>query len=179
MKKISLKEIFWSFLKIGTFSFGGVYSMLPLFERELVEKRKWLTHDELIDGVAIGQMTPGPTIVNTGIYAGYKLKKTAGAITAVSGMAFTGTVFAIMLAVFYTRTKDSNLLQAVMKGAGAAVVGLLLSVIYKMSVRTIRDYRSAVFALSAFFALALLKINPMALISAAGVLGMLVYGWKR
>ncbi|MBF0557654.1 MAG: chromate transporter [Nitrospirae bacterium] len=179
MKQISLKDIFLAFLKIGTFSFGGVYSMLPLFEKELVEKRGWLTSEEFIDGVAIGQMTPGPPIVNTGICTGYKLKKIWGAVTAVTGMAFTGTVLAIILAVFYVKTKDSHLLQSVMKGAGAAVVGLLLSVIYKMAVRTIKDYKSFMFAISAFLALALFKTNPIGLIFAAGIVGVIVYGWRK
>ncbi|HKN19364.1 MAG TPA: chromate transporter, partial [Dissulfurispiraceae bacterium] len=66
MINITLRKIFFVFLKIGTFSFGGVYSMLALFEKELVERRKWLTHDECVEAVAIGQMTPGPPIVNTG-----------------------------------------------------------------------------------------------------------------
>lgn len=179
VKQVSLKDIFLAFLKIGTFSFGGVYSMLSLFEKELIERRQWLTHEEFIDGVAIGQMTPGPPIVNTGICAGYKLKKTGGAVTAVAGMAFTGTVLAIMLAIFYVKTKDSNLLQSAMKGSGAAVSGLLLSVIYKMAVKIINDYKSAMFAMSAFFALAVLKINPVPLILAAGMMGLVVYGWRR
>lgn len=178
MKNISLKNIFLVFLKIGTFSFGGVYSMLAFFEKELVERHKWITHEEFIEGVAIGQMTPGPPIVNTGICVGYKLKKIRGALAATIGQAFTGTVLAILLAIFYVKTKDNVLLRSVMKGVGAAVVGLLLSIIYKMSVKTIRDYKSVLFALAAFFALALFKLNPIGLILASGMLGLAVYGRK-
>lgn len=179
MKSISLRNIFLVFLKIGTFSFGGVYSMLAFFERELVDRQKWLTPEEFVEGVAIGQMTPGPPIVNTGICVGYKLKKIRGALTATLGQAFTGTVLAILLAIFYVKTKDNVLLRSVMKGVGAAVVGLLLSIIYKMAVRTVKDYKSALFALSAFFALALFKLNPIGLILASGILGLAVYGWRR
>lgn len=179
MKSISLKNIFLVFLKIGTFSFGGVYSMLAFFERELVERQKWLTPEEFVEGVAIGQMTPGPPIVNTGICVGYKLKRIRGALTATVGQAFTGTVLAIVLAIFYVKTKDNILLRSIMKGVGAAVVGLLLSIIYKMAVKTIKDYKSALFALSAFFALALFKLNPIGLILASGILGLAVYGWRR
>ena len=179
MKNISLRNIFLAFLKIGTFSFGGVYSMLAFFEKELVERRKWLTNDEFVESVAIGQMTPGPPIVNTGICAGYKLKKICGAVAAIIGLAFTGTVVATTLAIFYMRTKDNALLQSIMKGVGAAIVGLLLSVIYKMAVKTIRDYKSAIFALSAFIALALFKMNPIGLIFCSGVLGLAVFGWKK
>ncbi len=90
MKNVSLRKIFSVFFKIGTFSLGGVYSMLAFFENELVEKHKWLTHEEFIEGVAIGQMTPGAPIVNTGIYAGYKFRKIRGALAAISGLALTG-----------------------------------------------------------------------------------------
>ena len=179
MKKgnnITIKDIFWKFLKIGSFSFGGVYSMLTFFERELAEKHKWITHDEYIESVAIGQMTPGPPIVNTGICIGYKLRKIKGALAATVGQAFTGTVLAILLAIFYTKSKDNPLLGSIMKGVGAAVVGLLLSIIYKMASKTIKDYKTALFALSAFFALALFKLNPIGLILAAGIVGLIVYG---
>ncbi len=179
MKDVTLKKIFLVFLKMGTFSFGGVYSMLALFERELVEKHQWLTHDEFIEGVAIGQMTPGPPIVNTGICVGYKLKKIKGALTATVGQAFTGTVLAVLLAIFYVKTKDNVLLRSIMKGVGAAVVGLLLSIIYKMAAKTIRDYKSGLLALSAFFALAVFRLNPIGLILASGIAGFIVYGRRR
>jgi chromate transporter len=179
MKNVTLKKIFLVFLKMGTFSFGGVYSMLALFERELVEKHQWLTHDEFIEGVAIGQMTPGPPIVNTGICIGYKLKKIKGALTATVGQAFTGTVLAILLAIFYVKTKDNVLLRSIMKGVGAAVVGLLLSIIYKMAAKTIHDYKSGLLALCAFFALAVFRLNPIGLILASGIAGFIVYGRRR
>ncbi|MDA8104824.1 MAG: chromate transporter [Nitrospiraceae bacterium] len=88
--KITVKDIFWKFLKIGSFSFGGVYSMLAFFERELVEKAKWLTHEEFVESVAIGQMTPGPPIVNTGICIGYRLKRIKGALATTACQSFTG-----------------------------------------------------------------------------------------
>ena len=174
----SLTNIFLVFLKIGTFAFGGVYSMLAFFEKELVEKRKWLTPDEFTESVAIGQMTPGPPIVNTGICIGYKIKMIKGALVTVAGQAFTGTAVAIILAAFYVKTKDNLLLRSVMKGVGSAVVGLLLSIIYRMATKTIIDYRAFLFAAAAFFALAIFKINPIWLIMASGIIGCAVYGRK-
>jgi len=176
---ITIKDMFWKFLKIGSFSFGGVYSMLAFFERELVEKQKWLTHEEFVESVAIGQMTPGPPIVNTGICIGYKLKKIKGALVTTVGQAFTGTVLAILLAIFYTKSKDNPLLGSIMKGIGAAVVGLLVSIIYKMTRKTIKDYKTAFFALFAFIALAVFKLNPIGLILTSGLLGLIVYGRKK
>ncbi len=177
--KITVRAIFWKFLKIGSFSFGGAYAMLAFFERELVEKGKWLTHEEFGESVAIGQMTPGPPIVNTGICIGYKLKRLKGSIAATVGQSFTGTLLAILLAVFYIKSKGNVLSASVMKGVGAAVVGLVLSIIYKMSRNTIKDLGAALFALVAFFALALFKLNPISLILVSGLTGLVVYGRRR
>jgi chromate transporter len=171
----SLKSVFLVFLKIGTFSFGGVYSMIPFFERELVDKRKWLTHDEFLEALAIGQMTPGPPIVNTGISIGYKLHRLKGVLATTIGQAFTGTVLAILLAAFYLHMKGHPLLQSVMKGVAAAVVGLLGSIVYKMAGKLITEYRSALIALAAFLALDLFKVNPIIIILAGGFLGLAVY----
>jgi chromate transporter len=175
---LPLRKIFLVFLKIGTFSFGGVYSMIAFFERELVDKRKWITHDEFVESFAIGQMTPGPPIVNTGICIGYKLRKLAGGLAATVGQAFTGTLLAILLAAFYLHMQGNPLLQSVMKGVAAAVVGLLASIIYKMFIKLVTEYRSAALAVGAFIALGIFKLNPIAIILAAGVLG-LALNWRR
>jgi chromate transporter len=175
-RSISLKEIFLVFLKIGTFAFGGVYSMLTFFEKELVEKHKWITNEEFIESVALGQMTPGPPIINTGICIGYKLKKIRGILATTLGQVFTGTLLAIFLAVFYIRTRDNVVLGSILKGVGSAVVGLLLSITYKMARGTIKDYKSALFAVAAFVSLAIFKFNPIAIILSAGVAGYLFFG---
>ena len=171
----TLKKIFLAFFKIGTFAFGGVYSMIPFFERELVNKRQWITHDEFMESLAIGQMTPGPPIVNTGICIGYKLRQFKGALTATLGQSFTGTVVAIILAICYLHLKDNALLQSVMKGVAAAVVGLLASIIYKMLLRFVTEYRSAALAAGAFIALDIFKINPIVIMLGAGAFGLLLY----
>ena len=149
--------------------------MIPFFERELVDKRKWITHDEFVESLAIGQMTPGPPIVNTGICIGYKLRQLKGALAATLGQAFTGTVLAILLAAFYLHMQDNPLLQSVMKGVAAAVVGLLASIIYKMGLKLVTEYRGAALAAGAFIALDILKVNPIGIILGAGLLGLVMY----
>jgi len=178
-RDISLRDLLLVFLKIGTFALGGVYSMLAFFEEELVERKRWLTHDEFVESVTIGQMTPGAPIVNTGICIGYRLRKIKGALATTIGQIFTGTVLAVILAAYYVKTKDNPLLRSVLKGVGAAVVGLLLSVIYRMAKQSIRDYRTGLFAGIAFFCLALFKLNPIGLIIASGILGIIVFGRDR
>lgn len=176
--RIPLKNIFFVFLKIGTFAFGGVYSMLTFFEKELVEKHQWITREEFLESVALGQMTPGPPIINTGICIGYKLRKIKGALVTILGQSFTGTLLAIIIAMFYIKTRDNVLLSSTLKGVGAAVVGLLLSIIYKMSGSIIKDYGAALFAAIAFVLLAVFRFNPIAIILSAGFAGFLIHRRK-
>ncbi len=170
---VSVASIFRVFLKIGTASFGGVYSMLALFERELVRKRRWLTAEEFAQAVAIGQLTPGPPIVNTGLCIGYRLAKVRGAVAATLGQVGPGTGLAVLLAVWYLST-DNALLRAILKGVGAAVVGLLLAVVYKLATKTLRTYPAAALALAAFLAMAVLHLNPIGVLLAAGAAGLLL-----
>ncbi len=171
----SVARIFLVFLKIGTFAFGGVYSMLSFFERELVQKRKWLTHDDYVESIAIGQMTPGAPIVNTGICIGYRLRKMRGALASTAGQIVTGTIVAILLAVFYMKIKEEPLLRSAMKGIGAAVVGLLLSIIFTMSKKVLRDYKTLLVAAAAFILLALFRLSPIMIILTAGAAGYVLF----
>jgi chromate transporter len=172
----TLKQIFLVFLKMGTFAIGGVYSMLSFFQRELVERRKWLTADEFAEGVAIGQMTPGPPIVNTGIYVGYRLRGFKGAAAATLGQIFPGLMLVLALGFLYIRYKEAPVFGSALKGVGAAVVGLLVSIIYRMGRQILTKWPDFIFAALAFAMLAFFKLNPIALILASGICGWLFYG---
>lgn len=167
------------FLKMGTFAFGGVYSMLSFFQRELVERRRWLTQEEFAEGVAIGQMTPGPPIVNTGIFVGYHLRGARGALAATAGQVLPGFLLVLVLALVYGRFRSTPLLGGVLKGVGAAVVGLLGSVVLKMGRQVIDGKRAGILAAAAFVLLAFAHANPLLLIAVAGLTGYLLYGRTR
>lgn len=149
--------------------------MLSFFERELVQKRRWLTHDDYIESIAIGQMTPGAPIVNTGICIGYRLRKMRGALASTAGQIFTGTIVAILLAVFYMKIKEQPLLRSAMKGIGAAVVGLLLSIIFTMSKKVLNDYKTLLVAAAAFILLALFRLSPIMIILTAAAAGYILF----
>lgn len=177
----SVKNILKVFLKIGTFAFGGVYSMLAFFERELVQRRKWLSHEEFAESVVIGQLTPGAPIVNTGIFIGYTLKKLRGALATVLGQILPSFVLVLIISYIYIKYKEIALLKAILKGVGAAVVGLIASVVYNMSGKILKDYKSIAFAVIALVCLAVFKLNPIILIIVATIAGVLLYGrsaWK-
>jgi len=173
---ISVKEILTVFLKIGTFAFGGVYSMLAFFEREIVTKRAWINHDAFAESIVIGQLTPGAPIVNTGIFIGYMLKKVRGALATVVGQVLPSFVLVLIIAYLYIKYKDYVLLRAALKGVGAAVVGLIASVVYNMSNKSLKNYTSIIFAICAFIALAIFKFNPILLIIVAGIAGSIMFG---
>ena len=180
--KVKIKEIFAVFLRMGAFAFGGVYSMLAFFERELVHKRKWLSHEEFAESVVIGQLTPGAPIVNTGIFIGYTLRKWRGALATVIGQVLPSFVLILILAFIYVKYKEIALVKAILKGVGAAVVGLVASVVYNMSGKILKNHISIAIALIAMVCLAVFKFNPIVLIIAAALAGMLLHGrrteWK-
>jgi chromate transporter len=175
----TLRSIFMAFLKIGAFAFGGVYSMLSFFQRELVDRRGWLTQEELAEGVAIGQMTPGPPIINTGIVVGYRLRGAGGAWAATAGQVLPGLLFVMALALAYKEFRAVPQLAAALKGIAAAVVGLLASFVLKMGRQVVVDWRAALLALGGFGLLCFARANPVLLIALAGMIGYLAYRTKR
>jgi chromate transporter len=179
MKEISLKDIFLVFLKMGAFAFGGVYSMLAFFEKELVRKRKWLSHEEFAEGVVIGQLTPGAPIVNTGIFIGYTLRKLKGALATVAGQVLPSFFLVLIIAYLYIKYSDIPLLRSILKGIGAAVVGLVASVVYSMGKKFLKSYKSISFAVLSFVCLAVFRLNPIAIILISGFAGLLVYRKER
>jgi chromate transporter len=170
----SVKNILKVFLKIGTFAFGGVYSMLAFFERELVQKRKWLSHEDFAESVVMGQLTPGAPVINTGIFIGYRLKRLKGALATVAGQVLPSFVLVLVLSYLYVRYKEIALLKAVLKGVGAAVVGLITSVVCSMSRKLLTEYKGILIAIVAFLCLAIFKLNPIGLIVTAGLAGLLM-----
>jgi len=151
--------------------------MLAFFERELVQKRKWLSHEDFAESVVIGQLTPGPPIINTGIFIGYRLKKLKGAITTVIGQVLPSFILILIIAYLYIAYNDIPLMRSILKGIGAAVVGLISSVVYNMSKNFLKDYKSILFAVATFLCLAVFKINPIILIFVSAIAGLIAY-WR-
>jgi chromate transporter len=174
-----LATLFLVFVKVGAFAFGGVYSMLPFLERELVQRRRWLTADALAEGIAIGQLAPGPPIVNTGAFVGHRLRGTPGAIVATLGQILPGFVLVLVLATSYDALRSAPALSGALRGVGAAAVGLLASVALRMGRRVVDGRPAALFALGALALVALGRVNPFLVLALAGLAGLLVHGRRR
>jgi chromate transporter len=175
---VSLKRLFLVFLKIGAFAFGGVYSMLAFFERELVQRHKWLTEEEFSEAVAIGQLTPGAPIINTGIFIGFYLRRIKGALITIIGQVLPSLLIVIFIGYLYIRYRELEMAKAFLKGVGAAIVGLLLSVIFKLSKKIFKEPVSVITCLVVFL-LSIFKFNPIALIVLSGLTGILIYGRQK
>lgn len=120
--------LFLTFLKIGAFTFGGGYAMLPLIQSEVI-KQGWLTTEELVNFIAISESTPGPFAVNIATYVGIEIVGILGAICATLGVVLPSFVIILLIAKFYEKFKNNKYVEGVMVGLKPAVVGLIGSVV--------------------------------------------------
>lgn len=138
-----LIELFLIFAKIGLFTFGGGYAMFPVIKRYIIEKRNWITEDELLDYYAIGQCTPGVIAVNVATFVGKKLKGFWGALAATLGVIFPSVVIILIIATFINNFADLWYVQSAFSGIRVAVIVLILNTIismWKKSVQKPFDY---------------------------------------
>lgn len=128
-----LFELFFSFLKVGLFTFGGGYAMIPIIEREAGEKRGWINQNELLDILAISESTPGPISVNSATFIGYKKAGILGAIIATLGLIIPSFVIILIISIFYDTLKDIHVINAIFKGVRVGVIAVLIYAIIKIA----------------------------------------------
>ena len=172
-------ELYLAFVKIGAFTFGGGLAMMPIMQRELIEKRGWLTEEELIDYFAIGQSTPGIIAVNVSTFVGYKRLGWFGGIVGTLGVVTPSWVIIMLLAGAISSVDKYPLAQKALKGINVAVAALLTSVIVKFSKKTIKNIWNALFMLLAFALIYFLKVQSVWIIIAALVIGCLLTLYRQ
>ncbi len=133
MKKLKMALLlFWTMFKIGLFTFGGGYAMIAILEREIVERKKWLEHDEFIDLVAIAESTPGPIAINSATYIGYKRCGVLGSVFATLGVAMPSFIIIFLISLFYDAFIQIQAVKYAFNGIQACVCFLILSAGIKM-----------------------------------------------
>ena len=172
-------ELYLAFVKIGTFTFGGGLAMMPIMQRELIEKRGWLTEEELIDYFAIGQSTPGIIAVNVATFVGYKRLGWFGGIIGTLGVVTPSWVIIMLLAGAISSVDKYPLAQKALRGINVAVAALLTSVIVKFSKKTIKNLWNAFFMLLAFVLIYFLKVQSVWIIIASLITGSLLTLYKQ
>ena len=177
-----LWDLFFTYMKIGFINFGGGYAMLPLLERELVNKRGWTTLDELRDYFAVGQCTPGVIALNVSTFIGQKRKGVAGALAAAAGFLLGPILIILLIAAFLTNFADLPEVQHAFAGIRVCVCVLILQAILRLWKKTVVDVFSFVLyavilalnALGTFTSLLPVKIPAAVLVILAGVTGLVV-----
>ena len=173
----SLWQLFGSFLKVGLFTFGGGYAMLPLIEREVIDRRGWVARDKFLELLTLAQTAPGPISLNVAVFVGYRMRSYRGAIAAVAGVVVPSFVIILLIAMFFADVKDNRVVEAIFKGIRPAVVALIAAPVVGLA-RGMGMYRIGLAVLAAV-AVWRLGVSPVWFIIVGAAGGILWIVWQR
>ena len=171
MKKT--RDLFWTFLKIGAFTFGGGYAMVALLEREFVEDKQWLSREEFLDMVAIAESTPGPVAVNSATYVGYKIEGVEGAAASTLAVCLPSFVVIYLISLVFDRFLQLSAVASAFRGIQVCVIYLIFSAGVRMLQALDRSLFSSGVLLSVFLAMTSLSLAG---ISVSSILLILLSG---
>lgn len=167
-----LLKLYGLFFKIGIMTFGGGYAMLPILERELTQKRKYVTMEEIMDYFAVGQCTPGIIAVNTATFIGFKRRGILGGIFTTLGVVSPSVLIISLLASVLELLAGNEIASHAFNGISVAVCALIIQAILKLIKTGIKDIFTLIICLAAFVASFILKISPIIIIIVSAVLGV-------
>lgn len=167
-------DAFLTFFKIGLFTIGGGYAMIPLIEAEIIEKKKWVGKEEFLDLMAIAQSCPGVFAINIAIFIGYRLRRVKGAIVSCIGTALPSFIIILLIALFFHQFKDNEIIAAAFRGIRPAVVALIAVPTYNLAKKAkLNRYTFWVPIVSALL-IWQLGVSPILIIIAAGIAGYIL-----
>lgn len=170
-----LFNLYSSFFKVGLFSFGGGYGMLPLMESEIIANHGWLSAQEFIDIIAVAEMTPGPIAVNSATYVGYQMAGVAGSAAATLGVVSPSLIILLALSTVLMKLIRDPRADRIVRGLRPAVIVLILVAAASLGRAGIKDWTTAAIAAALFAVSVLRKTNPIYLIAAGAILGLILY----
>jgi len=170
-----LAKFFTTFFKIGMFTLGGGYAMIPIIESEVVDKNKWITKEEFLDLIAIAQSCPGVFAINISIFIGYKLRKIPGAISCAFGTALPSFLIILAIAMFFHQFQDNPVVAAIFRGIRPAVVALIAVPTFNLARSANLNWANCWIPIGGALLIWLLGVSPIYIILAAGIGGW-VYG---
>ncbi|MBQ0011816.1 MAG: chromate transporter [Clostridiales bacterium] len=172
-------KLFVQFFKIGAFTFGGGYAMIPLIQSEVVDKNKWMEAQELLDVVAIAESTPGPIAINAATYVGYKVSGLKGAIAATLGVTIPSFTIITLIAMLFTNFSDNRYVQNAFWGIRIAVLALILKAVISMYKKCPKSIISYLIMAMCFVVVTIFHINVLWAILASAVIGLVSQGIGR
>ena len=169
-------NLFLVFFKVGLFSFGGGYAILPLMQHEVVDVNKWISFKEFMDIVAVSQITPGPISINLATHVGYRIGGTLGSTIATTSVILPSIVIISLIVIFLKRFSKLPVVQRVFKSLRITVVGLILAAGIALFVKeNFIDYKSYIIFTSVLIGGLLFKIGSITLVILSGVAGAILY----
>lgn len=172
-------QLFWVFFKIGAFTFGGGYAMIPLIQREVVNRKKWLEEGEFIDMLAIAQSVPGPVSLNTAVFVGNKLKGKRGSAVSSAGIILPSFVVILLIALVFTEFKDNPGVERVFKGIRPAMVALIAAPLWGMGKSAGVTWKSLWIPVTAALLIWGAGLSPIYVVIIAITGGIVYYAYKR
>ena len=167
-----LLKLYGAFFRIGLFTFGGGYAMLPMLQREVVDKYGWASEEELLDCYAIGQCTPGVIAVNTATYVGFRRRGVAGGIVATLGVISPSLIIILAVAMVLSRFMDNPYVTRAFAGIRIAVCALVASSVIKLARKSVKDVAGIILCVLAFVLVALLGASPIWVTLGAALFGL-------
>ncbi len=174
-----LGKLFATFFKIGLFTIGGGYVMIPLIEKEVVERNKWIDSQEFADILAISQAAPGIFAANISIFIGYKLKGVKGSIACTAGTVLPSIAIILLIALFFQRFKEIPLVENIFKGIRPAVIALILVPTLKLAGKAELSRHTIWIPIASALAIWLLGVSPIYIIAGTIVGAILYYPYKE
>lgn len=173
-----LLDLFFTFARIGGLTFGGGYAMLPILQREVVEKRKWVTNEEIMDYYAIGQCTPGIIAVNTATFIGQKCAGNIGGIVATLGVVFPSLIIITLIAAFLQNFADLAIVKNAFAGIRICVSVLIINAVIKLWKSSVIDIATTIIFFIIFIAAIFTNLSPIAFVLFAGIAGVILK-WRE
>lgn len=167
-----LWKLFFTFLKIGAFTFGGGYAMIPLIQKEAVENQKWVTDEDILNVVAIAESTPGPIAINAATFVGYQVAGFAGSLAATLGVVLPSFVLILILSYVLQQFQDLKVVAYAFKGIRVGVIVLLLKALWKMFKANKKGWAAYVLMGLSFVLTAVCKVSSFLVIALCGMLGL-------
>lgn len=172
MKLKTLWQVFISFFKIGAFTFGGGYAMIPLIQNEAVEKRHWVTDDDILEVIAIAESTPGPIAINSATFVGYKAAGVLGSVCATLGVVLPSFVVILALSFVLQQFQELEAVRYAFMGIRAGVLALLVKALWTMYKKSPKGWVSYVVMGASFVLTAIFDINVIFVIIGCAVFGL-------
>ena len=169
-----LMDLFIAFARVGVLTFGGGYAMLPILQREIVEKNNWATDEELMDYYAIGQCTPGVIAVNTATFIGQKNKGIIGGIMATLGVVMPSLIIITAIAAFISNFSDLAIVKNAFAGVRVCVCVLIFNAVVKLWKSSVVDKATMIIFIGVFLGSVLTDLSPILFIVISAIAGIII-----